>query len=114
MKNEDKIQISIAKDFSIYPGARYRTDGNFSGQQFYEEILKPKLKQVWDKDNQLLFIDLDGTFKYASSFISEIFLRTVKDFKDKDKIKKKMEFKSEDAPLLINAIWQIIDEAEAS
>ncbi len=104
--------IKIAEDFSIYPGARYKTDGNFSGEQFYEDLLKSKLTEIWDDEDKGIRIDFDGTFGYASSFISEVFIRTVKDFKDKKKIKKKLEFKSDDEPLLIKAILQIIDEAE--
>lgn len=109
--NNKHIQISIAKDFSVYPGARYKRDGNHSGEQFYEEILKPKLSSIWDDPKKDVMIDLDGTFGFASSFISEVFIRVVKDFKDKAIIKKKLKFKSNDEPLLVNAILDIIDEA---
>ena len=51
MEKNDCIKISIAKDFSLYPGARYRTDGDNSGQQFYEDILKPKFNKVWKDTN---------------------------------------------------------------
>jgi hypothetical protein len=109
MKN-NQIVISVAKDFSEYPGARYRTDGDHSGEEFYEEILKPLLTKIWDNEKVIL-IDFDGTFGYASSFISEIFIRVVEDFKDKKKIKKKLKFKSEDEPLLLGSIEEIIDES---
>jgi len=111
MTKNTYIQIKVAKDFGVYPGARYRTDGPFSGQEFYEDILKPKFQKAWTDSQKIVFIDLDGTFGYASSFISEIFIRLVKDFEDKKAIIKKLEFKSEDEPLLKKSIIQIINEA---
>lgn len=110
MENKELIKISIAKDFSLYPGARYRTDGNNSGQQFYEDILKPKFKNILKDEKRKLLIDFDGTFGYASSFISEIFNSLVKDFKNKKVILNKIIFKSEDDPLLIQAVKHIINE----
>jgi hypothetical protein len=105
------LTINIAKEFTLYPGARYRSDGKFSGQQFYEDILKPKLDQVWDKDNEKVEIYLDGTFGYASSFLSEVAVRLVKDFKEKDKILNKIEFLSDKDPLIIETIAKFINEA---
>lgn len=110
MEKNDCIKISIAKDFSLYPGARYRTDGDNSGQQFYEDILKPKFNKVWKDSKKTLLIDFDGTFGYASSFISEIFNSLVKDFKNKKVILKKVIIKSEDDPFLIQAVKHIINE----
>lgn len=111
--NQNEFQINIAKDFSKYPGARYRNDGDHSGQEFYEDILKPKFLPIWSDPKKKLVIDLDGTFGgYASSFISEVFIRLVKDFKDKSSIKERLEFKSDEDPLLIHSIYQIIDDAE--
>lgn len=110
MNEDNNVQINIAKDFSIYPGARYRNDGKFSGEEFYEVWLKPKFQEVWEDPQKTLILDLDGTFGYASSFISEVFMRLVRDFKDKENIKKKLQFKSDDEPLLVNSIKRIIDE----
>lgn len=102
--------ISIANDFSTTPGARYRTDGKFSGQEFYEDILKPELDTIWNNPNHFITVDFDGTFGYASSFISEVFLRLSNDFKDKSKIKEKINFKSDEDPLLVDSVLETIDE----
>jgi hypothetical protein len=104
--------INIAEDFSDSPGARYRTDGPHSGEEFYEDFLRSKLNLVWKDKKRGIFLNLDGTYGYASSFWSEVFIRVVRDFKDKKTIKKKFKFKSEDEPLLINTIIQKIDEAK--
>lgn len=104
-------KLVISSQFSDSPGARYKTDGDFSGEEFYEKLLKPQLERVWDQESEIVFIDFDNTFGYASSFISEVFLRVVKDFKDKEKIRRKIEIKSEDDPFLKQAIDQVIDES---
>lgn len=106
-----KIEIIISSDFTDAPGARYRKDGPFSGEEFYEDLMKSKLKSVWDNEEKL-YINFDNTMGYASSFISEVFLRAVTDFKDKKKIKEKIIFISEDDPLLIDEIEAAIDEAK--
>lgn len=68
----DKICINIKNDFSDSPGARYKKDGPHSGEQFYEEILKPRFKEAIDK-GVILEIDLDGVWGYPSSFVSGSF-----------------------------------------
>ena len=40
------IQLSIANDFSKTPGVRYPEEGEFSGQQFREDFLKPKVDEA--------------------------------------------------------------------
>ena len=54
------IQLSIANDFSKTPGVRYPEEGEFSGQQFREDFLKPKVDEAISKEDNLE-IDLDGT-----------------------------------------------------
>ena len=68
----DNICINIKNDFSDSPGARYRKDGPYSGQQFYEEILKNKFEEARRKSVKLE-IDLDGVWGYPSSFVSGSF-----------------------------------------
>lgn len=66
------ICINIKNDFSDSPGARYRKDGPYSGQQFYEEILKNKFEEA-KKQGVKLEINLDGVWGYPSSFVSGSF-----------------------------------------
>lgn len=108
----NNVIINISKDFTQFPGARYVTDGKFSGEEFYETILKPKVESVWNNQNATITIDFDGTYGFASSFISEIAIRLVNDFKDKKKIYKKIIFKSEEDPLLIDSLKTNIDETD--
>jgi hypothetical protein len=66
------MKIVICEDFSDAPGARYRTDGPKSGQEFFEDVLDEAFRVSLGKD-ELLEIDMDGTWGYASSFLSEAF-----------------------------------------
>lgn len=67
------------KQFSITPGARYRSDGNFSGEEFYEEHLKPAFEKAIE-NKKVLTVDLDGTDGYATSFLDEAFGRLAEEF----------------------------------
>lgn len=60
--------ISIANDFSIYPGGRTPDDGEYSGEEFRNTFLIPML----DAGEQAE-INFDGTRGYGSSFLEEAF-----------------------------------------
>lgn len=60
--------ISIANDFSRFPGGRFRTDGPHSGQEFREDLLVPAL-QAQDR----VMVLLDGVAGLPSSFLEETF-----------------------------------------
>lgn len=66
------IIINIAKDFSRCPGARYPEEGNYSGKEFREQLLSPKLTEAIETGARLVII-LDGSAGYATSFIEEVF-----------------------------------------
>jgi hypothetical protein len=71
--------LKVSKDFTTYPGARYISDGPFSGEAFFNELLKDKFKEVLIA-NEILTVDLDYTAGYASSFLSESFGRLAQEF----------------------------------
>ncbi len=107
------IVLKIAQEFTPHIGARYRSDGDFSGDQFYEDILKPKLDEVWRDPKKKIILDLDGTFGYASSFLSQIFVRIMQDFHEKNKVLKKLIIKSDEEPLLIEAIKDELETTDS-
>ena len=72
MKRVAMAFLKISKDFTLYSGARYYSDGDFSGQEFYDNCLKAAFEKSISK-NEILTIDLDDTAGYASSFLSESF-----------------------------------------
>lgn len=103
------IHLSIAKNFIETPGARYISDGPYSGQLFYNECLKPAFKQVIG-NNKKLIVDLDGTEGYATSFLDEAFGSLSKDFGE-DLVTSKLIFISTEEPNLVNEIREYIHEA---
>jgi len=105
-------QINIAEEYTITPGARYKKDGAFSGEDFREKYLEP-LFSTGDKSK--ITIILDGTMGYATSFLEESFGGLVRKFGDKytnkDVIERFM-FISDEEPACIDEIKQYILEAE--
>ena len=71
-RDTHSITINIAKDFTDTPGGRYREDGDFSGQQFLEELLRPAYEEA-KRDGKKLIIELDDVCGYPSSFVSGSF-----------------------------------------
>lgn len=60
--------INIAKDFSVFPGGRFKKDNMYSAEEFRDTILIPCIKK-YDK----IIIELDGTRGYSSCFLEEAF-----------------------------------------
>ncbi len=97
--------INIAQDFTDSPGARYYEDGDFSGQEFREKILKP----IFEEHDKIKII-LDGTEGYATSFLEESFGGLARIFEIKD-VLEKLEFVSQEDESLIAEIIEYIEEA---
>lgn len=72
-------EINIAQDFALEPGARNYSDGPFSGEEFFDKLLRPKYLAAREKNVKLKII-LDGTDGYASSFLNEAFIRLGSEF----------------------------------
>jgi hypothetical protein len=107
----DSIKIRIC-DFSKTPGSRYRDEGKkaHSGQEFREDILEPNYKIAIEK-NQKLFVDLDGTIGYGTSWLEEVFGGLARVY-GKEKVLNLLDFKSEEEDYLIDDIKQYINDAE--
>jgi hypothetical protein len=61
-------QIHFVNEFTDCPGGRLEIHGDFSGQTFRENILKPALLS-----NDMVKLDLNGAVGFPSSFIDEVF-----------------------------------------
>jgi hypothetical protein len=59
-------------DWTFTPGARKRSEGPYSGEEYRDDILIPSLKAA-TQNNELILLDLDGTAGLAASFVSEVF-----------------------------------------
>ncbi len=110
IENQDnKIQIIIKDDFGDAVGARERSDGAFSGQAFFEDILKGKVEKA-TKEKKKVLIDFDGTWGYPSSFISSAFGKLSDAFGED--VLKYIEIKSEEDGSLKDEIKQAVKEGD--
>jgi hypothetical protein len=101
--------INICNDFTDAPGARYRLDGPKSGEEFLEELLEPWFLKA-KLAGEILRIELDGTWGYASSFISGSFGELSKKY-GRDSVCAHIHLVSEENPLLLDKIKNEIDES---
>jgi hypothetical protein len=108
MPSEDnRITIRVA-DFTIAPGARYREDGDGSAQEFFEDFVAPAI--VEDESNQNAFcIDFDGTYGYASSFISEL-AKDIKTTYGNEFIRNRLVIKSDDDLMLADRFMRELNK----
>ncbi len=106
------VNISVLKDFSRTPGPRYKEEGSFSGEEFRNNILLPKLKEAIIQKKTLL-VDLDGVSGYGTSFLEEAFggLIRVNDI-DYKTLKNTLKLKSEEDDIYIEEIWEYIEDAK--
>ena len=107
-------QINIAEEYTTTPGARYKKDGAFSGEDFREKYLEPLFASG---DRSPITINLDGTMGYATSFLEESFGGLVRKFGDKYTNKDVLDrfiFISNEEPACVNEIEQYILEARYS
>lgn len=104
-----KIYLGVAKEFTDTPGPRSREEGEHSGQEFLETLLKPKFQQAISQATKLL-VDLDQTEGYATSFLEAAFGGLAREF-GPDKVLEHIEFKCDDEPYLEDEIKRYIREA---
>ena len=101
-------EINIARDFTKEPGARNYSDGLYSGEEFYDTLLRIKYIEAVESNEKLKII-LDGTEGYASSFINEAFIRLGNDF-GADRVWSNLIIISEEMPKYIQKVKESIYE----
>ena len=99
--------IHFTEEFTDTPGGRYRRHGNFSGEQFREDILRPALDQ-----NDLVILDLNGAFSFPPSFIDES-LGVLLDQLGEEALQKKLKIELADNPLAQRKISETFKEHAA-
>lgn len=103
------MDLSISREFSETPGPRSRDEGEFSGEQFLEELLQPRFEAAV-RDGCTLNIDLDGTEGYATSFLEAAFGGLARKY-EPAQVLSVLHFKCNDEPYLIAEIEKYIREA---
>lgn len=107
----EQIKLIIARDFSSAPGPRYIHEGERSGEKFRKEILFPLLTKAITEGKKL-FVDLDGTAGYGTSFLEESFGGLIREEHiEYNLIKKHIELKSIEEPYLLEDIESYLLDA---
>ena len=104
------ISISIAKDFSDAPGGRYKNEGENSGEEFRDRILKPKFDEA-KRNNEKIEIDFDNCYGFATSFLEEAFGGFVRTYKTKGLLNCLVIISNDDATLY-EKVKRYITDAE--
>lgn len=98
------MELNIAKDYSNTPGGRFISEGDFSGEDFREKLLKPKYLEAKNKKEKLI-INMDGCYGYAPSFLDESFGGLSREMNED--ILEYIEIVSQDEPGLIDRIKKV-------
>ena len=103
------LTIKVSEEFTKTPGTRHKTDGKYSGEQFLEELLKPRFEvTVGSKVN--LIVDMDGGYGYAASFLEQAFGGLAREF-GVAIVEETVRIKSDEEPSLISEIAKYISNA---
>ena len=61
-------QINLVNDFTDCPGGRHRCDGEYSGEEFRDEILRVAMEEA-----EFIAVNMNGAFTIPPSFLDESF-----------------------------------------
>jgi uncharacterized protein DUF4325 len=101
--------VNIASEFSVTPGSRKRSEADFSGQQFLEDLLRPRFVAA-RKNGAILHVNLDGAAGYPTSFLEEAFGGLAREF-GSSKVLASLEIVCNDEPYLLDDILRYIRDA---
>lgn len=102
------VTISISKEYTTTPGARYISDGPHSGEEFRKKFLE---KYFESSSKESITINLDGTEGYGTSLLEEAFGGLARKY-GSDVCIERLQFVSEEEPLLIDEIVGYINDAK--
>lgn len=105
MNNPVSVKVG---SFTNSPGARYLTDGDFSGEEFRWKMLEEHFE---GSGTYKIIVNLDGASGYPTSFLEEAFGGLVRIFTYSE-CKSRLEFISKRNPMLIQEIEQYMYEAK--
>ena len=105
------FHINIAQDYSETPGARYISDGPFSGEEFRDKLLEPRYLNCLPLGIKLI-IDFDGAYGYPITFLEEAFGGLVRKGYSVIDLLNNTIFVSNEEPKIIEDIKKLILEEE--
>ena len=88
--------LHIATQFSKFPGGRFRRFGNYSGEEFREDVLVPAIDRLGS--NEELIIDISDVMNFPPSFLDEAFAAIIRDKTlTLEQFKAKIKFEADEA-----------------
>ncbi len=64
----EMVTIDVGADFSRTPGGRFRSEGEWSGEEFRTRMVEPLLDE-----GKSVVVDLDSALGFTTSFLEEVF-----------------------------------------
>jgi hypothetical protein len=104
------IDLNVAADFSPIPGPRKKIEGEYSGELFLEQCLRPQY-QAAVRDNVKLRINLDGAEGYPTSFLEEAFGGLAREF-GPERVSAVIDLQCEYEPYLAEDIQRYIHDVK--
>ena len=105
------ISHSIPAEFSRTPGPRFQKEGKHSGEEFRETLLGKWFEEARDAGAKL-FIDFDGGYGYAPSFLEEAFGGLARKY-GSEPVLAILQLKSDEAPYLAERVRKSVAQANA-
>lgn len=101
--------LSVAQQFSKFPGGRFRRISENSGEEFRERLLEPAVK-----GDEKVIVNLDGVVGYGSSFLEEVFGGIVRAMRwmSRDQVNSHLGIEASRESWLLEANQYIDDELE--
>lgn len=94
-------KLKICEVFTDTPGGRTPEEGEFSGAEFRDEILRPLYNECLNR-KEILQIDFDGCYGFGTSFLEEAFGGLVRKYKYKNVLDNIKLISNDDETILIN------------
>ena len=95
--------IKFIVDFTDTPGGRKKIHGDFSGEEFRDSFLKPRILEFDE-----VVVDLNGAYGFPSSFIDEAFGLLVEEV-GYGVVRSKLKVKLDDDPTALREINECIE-----
>ncbi|WP_288431841.1 STAS-like domain-containing protein [uncultured Stenotrophomonas sp.] len=101
----EQTVYKVAEMYSRFPGGRRRANGDFSGEQFREDVVLPLLS----KYKHIIF-DLTGSAGYSSGFLDEAFgeLGSLMPYEE---VRRRIELVASDDPDAVEIAWDRVRDA---
>lgn len=101
--------INVANDFSLMPSGRHRSDGSYTGDHFYEILIK-EIEKV--PEDEKIIINFDGVLAAGSSFLEQAFAGLIREKKiSKNQFFNKFEIVANEYPEIREKVKRYVSEA---